>query len=74
MLVTGVAQDPDALQGGAQLRTGLVLLRRQPIRERPVRKAEPEALDELPVAEASGGEILQRLRTCEQRLVVNSIT
>ena len=45
MLVTGVAQDADPLQRGTQLGTGLVLLRRQPIRERAIGIAEFEPLD-----------------------------
>jgi len=70
VLVTGLAQDPDALQRGAHLRTRLVLLGRHPVRERAIGKAEPEALDELPVAEASTLQVLQRLRAREQRLMV----
>lgn len=70
MLVTRVAQDPDTLQRGAQHRTRLLLLRREPVRERAIGIAEPEPLDQFPTAEATLVEIGQRHRARQQRLVV----
>src|SRR6185437_13448796 len=62
VLVAGLAQDSHPLKRRTQLRTRLVLLRRQPIGERAVGVAESEAFDELAVPEASGLEVFQRLR------------
>ncbi len=70
MLVTALAQDPNALQRRAQLGSRFVLLRREPIRERAVRIAELEALDQLHLAQAPPVEIRERFRARLQRVVI----
>jgi hypothetical protein len=61
MLVPRVAQDAQPLQCRSHLRTGFVLLRRQPIRERAIRIAKPEVLDQLRIPQAAPFQVLQRL-------------
>ena len=68
--MTGRAQDAEPLQPTAQLGPGLAALRRQPVAERPVRVAEPEALDQLRRAQPPLLEVRERLRALLERLVV----
>src|SRR5690606_30334507 len=70
VLVTARAQDADALQRRSQLRSCLVLLRREPIRERPIRVPETKTLDQLHFPQAPPIEVGERLRTRLQRLVI----
>ena len=70
MLVPRVTQDADPLQRRSHLRTGFVLFRGEPVGERSIRIAQPEALDELGIPQPTPFQILQCLRARLQGRVV----
>jgi hypothetical protein len=72
MLVPRFAQDAHPLQRGAQFGTGLVLFRRQPIGERAIGIAQPEALDQLtnPIGPQWATKAAPRLSCLEQKMFI----
>ena len=70
VLVTALAQNAELLQTAAHLRSAPAVLVRQPVAERAVGKADAKLRDHLRVREPTAFEVLQRLGTLLQRLVV----
>ena len=70
MLVTAAAVDADAGEPFAHHLADLARLRRDPVAERAVGEAEPEALEGLGVPEAAAFEVGDRLGRVLERLVV----
>jgi len=70
MLVSRFAPQPDLLQATPDVAPRLAALLREPEAQRPVSKADLEALDHLPIVEATLGEIRQGLGCLFQALVV----
>ncbi len=61
MLVPALPQHPQTLKIAAYLRPRLAVRRRQPVAQRPVRKAKPEAVDQLRMGETALFQIGQRI-------------
>ncbi len=70
MLVTGFTPQAELLQATADFAAGLAILFREPQAERPIGKAQIEALDHLRIVDATLREIRDRLRALLQALVV----
>ena len=70
VLVTGFAVQAEFLQATADVGAGLAVLLRQPQTQRPIGKAELEALDQGFIMDAALGKIAKRLRALFQPLVV----
>ena len=70
MLVSALTQETDALQLTAHRRSLHTILLRQPIAQRAIGVAELERLDRLLGADPTALEIIERLGTGEQGLVV----
>jgi len=72
VLVPTRPQQPDALQLPAHRRARLRVHRRQPVRERAIGEAQPEARDQFRIVQAAARQVRLRLRTLAQVLVVDA--